>query len=162
MSTKTSKDFHITLPIAEGQEIEQIASDRGAKPIHVIRDWIRLGKSAQQAGCQLLPDGSFCEKSAVSTASPSTSTNLQSATLLMEKLVERVESMQAQVNDQRSHLNSLTHLSLLQKTQEACFVLLECVATDTASDALKLKRKDLIESLKLRLQQIEAETLAQR
>ncbi len=159
MSTKTSKDFHITLPIAEGQEIEQIASDRGAKPIHVIRDWIRLGKAAQEAGCQLLPDGSFREKSAVSNTPPSVSTNFQPATPLMEKLMERVESMQEQVDDQRLHLNPLT---LLQKTQEACFVLLECVATDTASDALKLKRKELIESLKLRLQQIEAETLAQR
>lgn len=162
MSTKTSKDFHITLPIAEGQEIEQVASDRGAKPIHVIRDWIRLGKAAQEAGCQLLPDGSFREKSDVSNAPPSVSTNFQPATPLMEKLMERVESMQEQVDDQRSHLNPLTHLSLLQKTQEACFVLLECVATDTASDTLKPKRKELIESLKLRLQQIEAETLAQR
>ncbi|MBM0744920.1 hypothetical protein JOY44_25715 (plasmid) [Phormidium sp. CLA17] len=162
MSTRTSKDFHITLPIVEGQEIEQIARDRGAKPIHVIRNWIRLGKAAQEAGCQLLPDGSFGEKSAVSNASPSTSANFQPATPLMEKLMERVESMQEQVDDQRSHLNPLTHLSLLQKTQEACFVLLECVATDTASDTLKLKRKELIESLKLRLQQIEAETLAPR
>lgn len=144
--SKTSKEYSVTLPAEESQELEAIAHERGVKPAAIIRERYRRGLPG---GTPAVHPAAIAANAPDAVAQPGIA--LEALTTLLEEKVAPLQTAVAPLAEQLQPFQA--RLELLQAGVEGLLMLLDWALLDGAPAEEKQQRLEIITEVKRRLAQ---------